>query len=144
MSNLSRKQQRFFEIAKQVSLLSDFPRVKIGCIIVSKKKHIISSGFNKQKTHPKQFLLNKRMKSCGCNKHKQNNSFIHAEIDAISYINSHTLDLSDAEIYLYREDVNGNLAASRPCESCMFEILKLGIRKIHYTSNFGFHSEKIL
>ena len=51
-TTLSKKKQRFFEIAKQISLMSNFSikNVKIGCIIVSKKKHIISSGYNAERS----------------------------------------------------------------------------------------------
>lgn len=53
-TNLSKKKQRFFEIARQVSFMSSFSfnsgrAVRIGCIIVSNKKHIIASGYNQKK-----------------------------------------------------------------------------------------------
>ena len=140
-TTLSKKKQRFFEIAKQISLMSSFSikNVKIGCIIVSKKKHIISSGYN----NTRQYVLNTRNQV----NHKRTNSFIHAEIDAITSISESYFYakhyLLDAEVYLYREDANGNLACSRPCPSCMAELKKLGIKKIHYTDTNGFFSEKI-
>lgn len=79
-NKFSKKHRRFFEIAKQISKMSNFPKVKIGCILVLNKKHIIATGCNKTKTHPHQYKLNKQYKS---NTYKSNNSFIHAEIDAI-------------------------------------------------------------
>lgn len=144
-TTLSKKKQRFFEIAKQISLMSSFSikNVKIGCIIVSKKKHIISSGYNKEKSHTRQYVLNTRNQL----NHKKSNSFIHAEIDAITSISESYFYakhyLLYAEVYLYREDANGNLACSRPCPSCMAELKKLGIKKIHYTDTNGFFSERI-
>lgn len=147
-TQLSKKKQRFFEIARQVSLMSDFPRIKIGCILVMDKKHIISSGVNKQKTHPEQFLLNKKYKA---NSYKEETSFIHAEMDAISsltesFLYKYYYNLSNVEIYLYREsNQNGKIELHncRPCNSCMMKLMQLGIKKIHYTTEFGFHTEKI-
>lgn len=141
---MSKKKQRFFEIAKQISLMSDFPTVKIGCIIVKNKKTIVSSGFNKTKTHPKQYRLNK---ICKCGTHKEENSFVHAEIDALENGRFRFVDLDDRyEIYLFRQDKNGKLANCRPCASCMSELIKRNITTIHYTTNLNdgsFVNEKI-
>ncbi len=148
-AKLSKKRQRFFEIARQVSLMSSFTfnsgrAVRIGCIIVSNKKHIIASGYNQRKTHPRQYVLNSKTKSNHINQNKKNCSFIHAEIDAITSKSVTDWHLyNKAEVYLYREDMNGNLACSRPCESCMTELKNIGISKIHYTDINGFFSEKI-
>lgn len=144
-NKFSKKHRRFFEIAKQISKMSNFPKVKIGCILVLNKKHIIATGCNKTKTHPHQYKLNKQYKS---NTYKSNNSFIHAEIDAIkslseSFMFKHNQNLSDVEIYLYREDMTGNMAQCRPCPSCLSNLIQLGIKKIHYTSSAGFHTETI-
>jgi hypothetical protein len=142
---MSKKKQRFFEIAKQISLMSDFPTVKIGCIIVKNKKTIVASGFNKEKTHPKQYRLNK---VCKCGTHKQENSFVHAEIDALENGRFRFVNLDDRyEIYLFRQNKNGKLANCRPCASCMSELIKRNITTIHYTTDLNdgsFVTEKIL
>ena len=51
---------RYFDLAESVAKLSDYPRVKIGSVIV-KNKDIISVGQNMLKTHPAQFRYNKRL-----------------------------------------------------------------------------------
>ena len=50
---LRKKDMKFFNITKEISKLSRFPRIKIGAIVVHKNQ-IISIGYNKVKTHPLQ------------------------------------------------------------------------------------------
>ena len=57
MNNIGKAREAYFAAAKSVSELSNFPRVKIGCITVYKHK-IISSGFNSRKTSPIQKKYN--------------------------------------------------------------------------------------
>ena len=54
----TKKDRAYFNIAKDVSALSDFPRIKIGCCAVYKHK-VISTGFNTQRTSPLQKKYNK-------------------------------------------------------------------------------------
>lgn len=139
-TKMSKKKLRFFEIAKQVSLLSDFQKTKVGCIIVRNKKVIVASGYNKAKTHPKQYRLNK---ICKCGTHKEENSFIHAEIDALENGRFRFANCDDEhyEIYLFRQNKNGELANCRPCNSCMSELIRRNITTIHYTTEIGFVTE---
>lgn len=131
---MTKRQMSFFKIAKNVSQLSDFPKIKIGAIVVHKHK-IISSGYNsKNKCHRLQAQLNKKRfedPSCGS---------IHAELAALLPL-LHKRDLKGASIYTYREYSNGQLAISRPCKSCMSIIKKLGIKKIYYTTQDGYAEE---
>ena len=54
---LTKKNKTYFNIAKEVSYLSDFPRVQIGACAVYKHK-VISTGCNSQRTSPLQKKYN--------------------------------------------------------------------------------------
>ena len=56
---MTKKQKSFFDAAKAVSKMSDFPRIHIGCVATYGNHRIISSGCNSTKTHPVQKRLNK-------------------------------------------------------------------------------------
>lgn len=133
---ISKKQASFFRVAKSVSDLSDFPRIKIGAVVVNKHR-IISSGYNSYiRKHPIQIKYNKERfdtPSTGC---------LHAEMDAlIPLINK--VDLSRASLYIYRELKDGRLGLCRPCEACMKLIKELNIKKIFYTTYDGYAEEYI-
>lgn len=125
---------KYFKIAEEVSETSEFPRVKIGSIIV-KKKEILSVGINQEKTHPMQMRYNK------FNSYNVKNAFLHAEIDAIRKVSID--DLEGSSIYIYRKDLIGNIAMCRPCRACMRAIKDLGIKNIYYTTYDGFCMEVI-
>ena len=56
--NLTKSDRAYFNIAKEMSKLSDFPRVQIGACAVYKHK-VISTGCNSQRTSPLQKKYNK-------------------------------------------------------------------------------------
>lgn len=116
---------RFFEIAKKLSRKSTYWH-KLGAVIVYKNR-LIGLGFNNpSKTHT-----------------RSNNFYktIHAELSAI--INAGQDSLEGCEIYVYREHADGSPALSKPCKCCRQIIESVGIKKIHYTTNNGFHTEKV-
>lgn len=125
----------YFKCAREISMLSTFPRIRIGCVVV-KGKSIISSGFNEERTHPIQLRYNKYRKE----RRKHDTSYIHAEMSAI--LSSPVHDLSNCEIYVYRESTDGCLLMARPCEACMKLIKERGVRVIHYSTPDGFATEK--
>ena len=129
---MTKTQSSFFRIA-----LSDFPRVKIGAVVVN-KHHIISSGCNsKQRTHRIQSDYNRKRFD------GYSPGMLHAEVSALlPLINK--VDLSKATIYVYREYKDGTLGMCRPCKACMALIKELGIRKIHYTTVDGYTEEYIV
>ena len=133
---MTKKEKRYFEIAKSISQLSKFNRIKIGCIVVLKHE-ILSTGYNKTKSHPLQKQLNiYRFNELDTCKHR-----IHAEMDALIKIDP-SIDLSNAIIYVYRENKFG-IQMSRPCEACMAEIKRRGIKTIYYTTPDGYAKEYI-
>lgn len=54
------------------------------------------------------------------------------------------IDFSKVKLYVYRQDLKGNLAMCRPCCACMKAIKDLGIKNIYYTTNDGYIHEVIL
>lgn len=133
---------RYFMVARRSAMKSTYIRhkemnsgkIKIGAAIV-KGNYVISSGFNKIKTHPLQQLHNKRV-ACPAPSPR-----IHAEIDALIY--SRYDDLTSCEIFVYRESSDGMLANCRPCSACSNALKDAGVKHIYYTSERGYHYERI-
>ena len=133
---MTKTQMSFFRMAKNASELSDFPRIKIGAIVVNKHR-VVSSGCNSfTKRHRLQVKYNRERfdePSDGC---------VHAEMSAlIPLVNKE--DLSRASIYVYRQLKDGSLGMCRPCKACMALIKNLGIRKVYYTTYDGYAEEYI-
>lgn len=118
--------------------MSDFKRVHIGCIAVYKNQ-ILSVGYNTNKTHPLQKKYNKFRNINYDN--VEPIPFLHAEMSCLLQIKEMDIDFNKVELYIYREDKNGNLAMCRPCKACMKMIDTLGIKNIYYTTNNGYAKE---
>ena len=136
--NLSKKDRAYFNIAKEVSKLSDFPRVQIGACAVYKHK-VISTGYNSMRTSPLQKKYNKYRFTA------ETSHTCHAEISCLKPLMSRKdIDFKNVDLYIFRAYQNGELAISRPCPSCMKLISELGIRNIYYTNYGGFSHEEVL
>ena len=135
---LTKKHRTYFKVAKEMSCLSDFPRVKIGCCAVYKHK-IISSGYNSLKTNPVQKRFNSYRFSA------DTPATMHAELACLlPLINRSDIDFKDVSLYIYREHKSKELALARPCASCEALIKSLGIRHIYYTGNQSYINEEII
>lgn len=117
---LSKKDKKFFELAKKISKKSNHHRYKLGCVIV-KNRTILKTGFNQMKSHPKAY-----------NYWKQ----IHAEFHAIMGLLPS--DLRGATAYVYRELRDGSPAMAKPCPHCQQMFCDCNIRKVYYTTDGGF------
>lgn len=129
---------KYFNYAKNMAEMS-ICQHKLGCVIVYNNK-IIGTGFNSNKTHPIQKLYNNRRFPEDEHPHT-----IHAELHALSpYLHKDIIDWSKVTLYTYRiRRMNNKYGVSRPCESCMALIKKLGIKRICYTTDDGFVKEYI-
>lgn len=135
---LTKKDRAYFNIAKEVSKLSDFPRVQIGACAVYKHK-VISTGYNSIRTSPLQKKYNQYRFTA------ETNHSYHAEIMCLKpLIDRKDIDCKNIDLYVYREYKNGQPGIARPCESCMKLISELGIKHIYYTNSGGFSHEEIL
>lgn len=106
---------RFFNVAKKESFKSDHPQHKIGCVVV-KGNRVLSKATNKLKTTP-----------------KSNHPYfsLHAELNC--FLKSNLNDLTNCDIYLYRENKNGEIACSKPCLYCFKLLKKLKVSSIYFT-----------
>ena len=137
--NLTKSHRAYFKAAKSVSDLSDFPRVKVGCVAVYKHK-IISSGYNSYVTNPLQKRYNKFRFDTDSTLHSK-----HAEVDCLlPLINRKDIDFSRVILYIYRQYKSGDPGVARPCDSCFNLIKDLGIRTVYYTGDNSYISEEII
>ena len=136
--HLMKKNRAYFNIAREMSKLSDFPRAQIGACAVYKHK-VISTGYNSQRTSPLQKKYNQyRFKV-------ETPHMCHAEISCLKpLVGRRDIDFKNVDLYIYREYKNGELALARPCASCMKLISDLGIRNIYYSNEGGFSHEEII
>lgn len=139
---MSKRDEVYFQCAKNVSLNSDFNRVKIGTVVVYKNE-IISEGYNTYKTHPIQMKYDKYRTLYTFNGVSPQHC-IHSEINALKRIKTLDIKWNKVKVYIYREDMNGHIANCRPCNSCMAFIKELGIRNIYYTTDNGYCYERLL
>lgn len=127
---------RYFNKAKHVAMVSDYPKIHIGCIAVY-QNHVISIGCNSNKTHPIQKYYNKyREESCMLPK-------LHAEINCINQLKHCDVNFHKVKLYIYRIGNDRPYRMCRPCPSCMAAIRDMGIKDIYYTTNDGFVHEII-
>ena len=113
------KHDKYFDLAKRLSLKSDHCRYCIGCVIVKKSK-VVGVGYNQLKTHPK-------------SPHDYNT--IHAEFSAI--LGVPVADLKGATVYVYRENKKGELALAKPCKHCQKMLEGCGVKTVYYTVDKG-------
>ena len=139
---LSKKQKKFFNLAKEVAETSDFDGIKSGCILVYKNT-VIGRGANSKKTHPVQKEYNKyRNFNRGTGKMIVHS--LHSEtaalIDAEHNVNNEDIDWSKVKVYVYRISRGTKLGygLAKPCPACMNALKDLGIRHIYYTDSDGY------
>lgn len=128
----------FFKVARDVSLMATYHGARVGAIVVE-GKHIVSSGFNSEKTNPTQKRYNHyRFQNDTCLPK------VHAEVAALNpLIGKKEIDFARLSIYVYRELKNGERALARPCPSCMALCRDLGIKRVFYSTPEGFAEEFI-
>ena len=96
-------------------------RARLGAVLVSKNR-VVGLGFNQmKKTHPKQERFNTMEEPIG----------LHAEVHAC--IGVPTPHLQGSTLYIARLLKNGNLAMSKPCESCRRFLIFAEVRRVIYT-----------
>ena len=130
---MTHKEQRFFNIAKEMSQLSNFSRARVGAVVTSGKR-ILSASCNSTKTRPLQFYYNKYR---NFEDYKNSNSCEHAESSALSPLIGKEIEWDKVSIYTYRELKNGKRGCSKPCEACSKLIKELGIKTVYYIDEDG-------
>lgn len=133
--------KRFFEVARKESYLSDYDGQHLGAVAVYADKFILAKAHNSDKTNTTQYFFNRYrvgQKSNIMSKPPRS----HAEVNIYRKIRYLDVDFSRVSVYIYRELKNGDLAIARPCPACEAVLHQLGIRKIFYTVDGGYTSEK--
>jgi deoxycytidylate deaminase len=134
---MKRSDRVFFNMARQVSFLSDYHGPHMGCVCVDGHR-VVTSGHNAMKTNPMQHRYN-RFRDFD----PKYPARVHAEVSALNSLIGKEVDFSKLTLYVYREHKDGSPAMARPCKSCMALIKNLGIKKVFYTTDDGFAEEKI-
>lgn len=127
---MTNREEYYFNKAKQISRISTYDRVRIGCIAVY-RKNIIGIGYNQAKTNPMQIKYSIYRNECG-NLNSINN-YLHAEMACINQIKNLDIDFSKVKLFIYREDDAHNTRICKPCGACERAIRDLGIRTVYYT-----------
>lgn len=127
-----------FKKAREEMMRADYSgSARIGCAVYYKGT-LLARGHNSDKTCPLQKEYNQYRYRNSNTPHK-----IHAEIMALKKIRWLDIDFSQVEVYTYHELKDGTPSLSRPCESCMALIKKMGIKKIYYSTPNGFAYERL-
>lgn len=132
------KHKYYFKKAKEISNLSDFNKIHIGCIAIYKNV-ILAHGYNTNKTNPLQKEYN-QYRNLDWNGIEPK-AKIHAEMACILKIKNLDIDFSKVKLYVYREDMNKKLANCRPCKACERAMKDIGIKEIYYTTPNGYRHE---
>lgn len=129
----NRRAKRFYKKAREASYRSNHYKTKIGAAIVI-GNYVVADGCNREKSHTRQHRYDRKMSYHG------SQAKLHAEIDAL--VSSGRVDLTGAEIYIYREDKTGSLANCRPCVSCTQALKDAGVKHVYYTNKEGYAYEQ--
>lgn len=122
---------RNLEKAKKVSKFSNFPRQKVGCVLMLKNK-ILAIGYNSTKTYPIQKKYNQFRKFSRIDK-TTHNGFIHAEMMCLQKTKYLKINWEDVVLYVARIKVDGSQGLAKPCPACIKAIKERGVGTIYYT-----------
>lgn len=123
---MSKRIRRGLRAAINAARLSSFYSHRVGAVIF-KGRRLISTGFNKKKTHP---LLEELEADC----YSQ-----HAEFDAIlKFLQTQDpSQITDAILFVARLTRTDRVSFSRPCEACQEVIEKFGLKRVYFTNYHG-------
>ena len=136
--------ERYFKFAREAAMTATYTgshrfAPMIGAC-AEYKGSIVATASNTNKTSPLQAKYNVYRYADANTPNK-----CHAEIVLIQRLRwkfGDSIDWSKVHIYLYREYKDGRLAPSRCCPACLALIKELGIKKIYYTTEYGYVEEK--
>lgn len=130
---------RYFNIAKESSKLSDYPKIHIGACIIYKKQ-ILAIGFNSLTTHTmqKEYNIYRTTNNRQFNvDHRPN--YLHAEMSClVATKHFKNINWSKAHMYVWRNGM------CRPCNGCRQAMIDRGIRHIHYINEYGKYVDEII
>lgn len=127
------RQEAMLNVALKLAQGSEHYSQCLGAVI-ARGHRIISVGWNKSKTHPKQLPYMKNGKNVSTRT-------VHAELDAIIGVPADLL--FGATIYVARALRVRGFGLAKPCAACRKAIEAAGIRRMVYTTNSGYESEYV-
>lgn len=144
-SKLSKKDYRYFEMARKVAEQSDFKNFHLGSVLVYKGR-VISTGYNTNRTHPKQKKYNKYRHFSYSDRPVKDS--LHSEMACLLNIPKcveNNIDFTQCKLYIYRISPGKRLkqGIARPCAACMQALRDKGVRTIFYTTDEGFCREEL-
>lgn len=137
---MNKRELYYYKKAKQISKLSTYDRICIGCIAVY-RKNIIGIGYNQAKTNPMQTKYS--LYRCVSNADSINN-YLHAEMACVNQIKNLDIDFSKVKLFVYREDNKKIMRICKPCGACERAIRDLGIKMVYYTDTNKYIREDYL
>lgn len=115
-TGLSKKEKAFLNLALKVAETSDVEN-RHGAVVV-KNGRVLSLGVNKW-----------RNRGLHQGDTFENILTVHAEVDALSRV----ADTEGVIVYVARAGDNGEGRFSRPCQHCMAELIRVGVKRVVYT-----------
>lgn len=94
---------------------------RLGCVIVNRGVPLNSGCNNMQKTHPRAS--------------RYEYPYLHAELDALIGVDED--DLRGSTVYVGRRRRDGATGLAKPCDHCMQEMRRVGVKCVFYTLNYG-------
>jgi len=94
---------------------------RLGCVVVKRGVPISSGCNNMMKTHPRAA--------------RYAYPYLHAELDALIGIDES--DLRGSVVYVARRRHIGTPGLAKPCEYCMSELYRVGVKGVFYTLDGG-------
>ena len=126
-SKLSRKKQRYIELAMRIAGQTEFREYKHGAVLVRGGTVLNTScNKNKYKAWANRFRDSKKQRG---------HATVHAEIGAILGLDRSLTEGST--IYVVRVGKCGDLKNSKPCPMCEAAMQYVGIKKVVYSSEDG-------
>ncbi len=124
-NKLSKKKQRFIELASRIAMQTEFREYKHGAVLVRAGAVVNTScNKNKYKAWANQFR-----------KKQRGHATVHAEIGAILGLDRSVTE--GATIYVVRVGRDGCLRNSKPCAMCEAAMQYVGIKKVIYSNEDG-------
>ena len=145
MAKITKSDYKFFELARQEALKSNYEPHHLGCVIVYKNR-VVSTGYNSTKTHSVQKKYNRKYRHFR-EEGKPFHDSLHAEMSALLSLahSGEKIDFSKVKIYIYRIAVGLplHMGLSRPCPACRHALLDAGIHHVYYTTDTGYCYEEM-
>jgi len=123
--DISKKQERYFELAKRVSYQSNYECYRHGAVLV-KGGSVINASSNKSNF----CSFGARFRSPS-----EGNATLHAELGSVLGVDRSTTQGSD--VYVARINNDGDFRMSKPCSMCQNAMRHCGISRVYYTTGKG-------